>query len=418
MRDTGLIPGLFKTEHRKIVSVLGKTLGVVHIETAEDLVKDTFLAALETWETDGLPENPTAWLYAVAKNKARDYFKRGKIFSEKIAPEIAHTTGLTGDQAAGPDLDFSEENINDSQLHMIFTICNPAIPTESQIGLALRIICAFGIEEIADAFLTTKEVINKRLFRAKERLRAESLQVKSLTDAEINQRLEAVLTTLYLLFNEGYHSSTQDRGLRKELCVEAMRLNYFLLENRLTNKPQVNALLSLMCFHSSRFEARESDAGLILYEDQDRNLWNDDLIDKGNYYLIESAKGQALSKYHLEASIAYWHCTKLEPENKWENILQLYNKLLQLEYSPIAALNRTYALSRTDGKHAAIREAEKLSLTGNHLYHALLGHLYSEIDDSMALQHYRTANELAKTSNDKKTSESAIRRILGRLAGQ
>ncbi len=234
---------------------------------------------------------------------------------------------------------------------MMFTICNPVIPVEAQIGLALRILCGFGIEEIAEAFLNNKETINKRLFRAKEKLREENIKIELPDEVEIDTRLEAVLITIYLLFNEGYYSSTQNQNLRKELCLEAMRLNYLLLENATTNKPSVNALLSLMCFHASRFEARITESGEhILYENQNRDLWNDDLIAKGNYCLIESAKGQEISKYHLEASIAYWHCTKIETPNKWEIILQLYNRLLHIEYSPIVALNRTYALAKTSGK--------------------------------------------------------------------
>ena len=412
MPEPGLIQGLFRSEHGKIVSVLVRAFGIIHSEIAEDIVKDTFLAALESWESKGIPENPQAWLYAVAKNKAKDHFRREKLFSERIAPEIIHLAGQEGEPAAEPALDLSEKNIVDSQLQMIFTICNPEIPVEAQIGLALRILCGFGIEEIAAAFLTTKETINKRLFRAKERLRSEAFRIESLSGEDIQHRLEAVLATLYLLFNEGYHSSTQDEVFRKSLCVEAMQLNHFLVENPLTNRPEANALLSLMCFHSSRFAARKGDAGLILYGDQDRSLWDDALIAKGNYFLIESAKGQVLSKYHLEASIAYWHCTRLEPADKWERILQLYNQLLQLEYSPIAALNRTYAFSRTHGKEAAIREAEKLCLSDSHLYHALLGHLYSQVDSSAALRHYRTALEMAKTAGDRKVIENAMQALV------
>ena len=416
MRDNGLIPGLFRDEHGKIVSVLCKTFGVAHIAIAEDLVKDTFLTALETWESNGIPANPTAWLYAVAKNKARDYFRRRSLFSEKIAPAILSTDASAADGAGDYELDLSDKNINDSQLQMIFTICNPMIPVDAQVGLALRILCGFGIEEIAEAFLTSKETINKRLFRAKEKLRAENLRVEALSGTEIDERLDPVLATLYLLFNEGYASSTQERALRKDLCIEAMRLTYFLAENEATNKPQVNALLSLMCFHSSRFEAREGEAGPILYDDQDRSLWNEELIAKGNHYLIESAKGHVLSKYHLEASIAYWHCTKRDVEGKWEKILQLYNQLLQVEYSPIAALNRTYALFRAQGNEPAIAEAEKLSLTGNHLYHTLLGRLYSGLDNPVSLKHYRTALGLAKTSRDRAVIESAMNAVQSRSA--
>ncbi len=400
LNEKELIPHLFKTEYRKIISVLCKLFGILHIEIAEDITNDTFLLASETWGLKGIPENPTAWLYTVAKNRTKDYFKRHKTFSEKIVVEIK----LNQPQTEAIEVDLSPKNITDSQLQMIFTICNPIIPAEAQIGLALRILCGFGIDEIAEAFLTNKETINKRLFRAKEKLRTANITIELPSEKDVNARLETVLTTVYLLFNEGYHSSTQSTHLRKELCLEAMRLNYFLIENETTNKPIVNALMALMCFHASRFEARTNQVGEpILYEEQDKNLWNNQLIEKGNYYLIESAKGQEISKYHLEASIAYWHCTKTETANKWLYILQLYNKLLLIDYSPMVALNRTFALSKVDGKQVAIIEAEKLPLKDNHLYYSLLGHLYTDIDNAKAMENFEIALKLAMTNADKST---------------
>lgn len=408
MRKDELIPQLFKTEYRKIISVLCKLFGIVHIEIAEDITNDTFLLASETWGLKGIPENPTAWLYTVAKNKTKDYFKRHKTFSKKVVIDIKQKQN----QSEEFEVDLSLKNITDSQLQMIFTICNPIISVEAQIGLALRILCGFGIEEIAEAFLSNKETINKRLFRAKEKLRTENIKIELPTENEINTRLETVLTTLYLLFNEGYHSSTQKSHLRKELCLEAMRLNYFLIENDTTNKPIVNALMALMCFHTSRFEARTNQFGEpILYEEQDKNLWNEDLIAKGNYYLIESAKGQEISKYHLEASIAYWHCTKIEHTKKWENILQLYNQLLQIEYSPITALNRTYALSKVKGNEIAVIEALKLDLKNNQFYHSLLGNLYTTFDKTNAIKNYELAYQLAKSENDKITIQRQLLKI-------
>jgi RNA polymerase sigma factor (sigma-70 family) len=403
LNENELIPQLFKTEYRKIISVLCKLFGIVHIEIAEDITNDTFLLASETWGLKGIPENPTAWLYIVAKNKTKDYFKRNKIFSEKIVFDYKDNQK----QSEEIEVDLSAKNITDSQLQMIFAICNPIIPTESQIGLALRILCGFGIDEIAEAFLTNKETINKRLFRAKETLRTANVKIEQPNDNEINRCLETVLTTLYLLFNEGYHSSTKQTHLREELCLEAMRLNYFLIENETTNKPIVNALMALMCFHSSRFQARINHIGEpILYEEQNKNLWNEELIEKGNYFLIESAKGQEISKYHLEASIAYWHSTKIENSTKWESILQLYNQLLQIEYSPIAALNRTYALSKVFGNEKAIIEALKLDLNENHFYHSLLGNLHTNFDNKKAIFHYEMAFKFAKSNNDKLTIET------------
>lgn len=408
MNNNLLIPQLFKSEYRKIISVLCKLFGIVHIEIAEDIATDTFVLASETWGLKGIPENPTAWLYTVAKNKTKDYLKRNKIVEEKIIPHFK----LNQESIEEIELDLSTKNIEDSQLKMIFAICNPVIPAESQVALALRILCGFGIDEIADAFLTNKETINKRLYRAKEKLRSEKISIELPNEIEIDNRLDAVLTTLYLLFNEGYYSSSQHHQIRKELCVEAMRLTYFLLENETTNKPNVNALMALICFHSSRFEARLNEEGEpILYDEQNKSLWNDELIDKGNFYLIKSAEGNEISKYHVEASIAYWHCTKIEHASKWEHILQLYNQLLQIEYSPIAALNRTFALSKVAGNEQAISEALKLNLDENHFYHSLLGYLFSGIDKNKSIAHYQLAYQFAKSEHDKMIIETYLNKL-------
>jgi len=403
-----LIPHLFRTEYRKIVSVLCRHFGFDQIETAEDIAGDTFLTASETWGLQGIPPNPTAWLYHVAKNKAKNYLQRGSIFENKIMPALTHSTSEFHEE----EIDLSPQNINDSQLQMMFAVCHPAISAEAQIGLSLRILCGFGIEEIATAFLTNKETINKRLYRAKEKLRQEQIKIELPEASEIENRLETVLTTLYLLFNEGYYSASQNKVLRKELCFEAMRLCYMLVENKETNKPQVNALLSLMCFQASRFEARHTESGEpILYADQDTSLWDTDLMRRGEYFLNCSASGNKLSKYHLEAAIAYWHTHQKDTPEKWENILQLYNQLLQLEYSPIAALNRTYALAKANGKEEAIIEAEKLKLNDNHFYFTLLGELYTDIDNDKARQNFQKAFSLAKTQTDKQAIQQKIARL-------
>jgi len=405
MQQQELIPHLFRTEFRKITAVLCKHFGIEHIEIAEDIAGDTFLQAVETWTYKGLPANPNAWLYTVAKNKAKNYFHRSNIFSEKIAVDIKNSSPQTEE----PEINLSDENITDSQLQMLFAICHPSIPAEAQIGLALRILCGFGINEIATAFLTNNETINKRLSRAKEKLRTEKVKIEFPVKTEINNRLETVLTTLYLLFSEGYYSESDDTILREELCDEAMRLTLMLIENEQTNQPKVNALYSLMCFHSSRFAARKNEKGeIILYDEQDESLWNQELIIKGIYFLHEASKGNEISKYHIEASIAYWHTIKSDTKEKWENILQLYNQLLVLEYSPVAALNRTYALSKVKGKQAAISEAEKLNLTSNHFYFTLLGELYTEIDNTKAKENFKKAFELSKTQTDQQTIQKKI----------
>lgn len=398
MEEKELLPHLFRTEYRKLVAVLCYLFGIEHVEIAEDIASDTFLTAAETWGVKGVPENPVAWLYTVGKNRTKNYLKRNSVFEQKVASEIRYSS----DKEAEIEIDMSPKNITDSQLAMIFAVCNPLIPADSQVALALNLLCGFGVQEIADAFLLNKEVVYKRIQRAKEKLKEGQISIAQPSAPEIAERLETVLTTIYLLYSEGYYSISQNTTLRKELCAEAMRLNFLLMENELTDRPEVSALLSLMCFHSSRFEARTNQNGeMVLYEDQDESLWNRELIERGTYYLSRASTGEKLSRYHLEAGIAYWHTHKEDSHEKWAHILDLYDHLLAIEYSPVAALNRIYALAKVSGKQAAIGEAQHLNLTNNHFYYSLLGNLYTGIDEAQAVTHYETAIKLAHSESDK-----------------
>jgi RNA polymerase sigma-70 factor (ECF subfamily) len=408
MNDQTLLPNLFRTEYRNMVSVLTYSFGIKHIEIAEDLVSDTFLAATEVWSVKGTPDNPRGWLYAVARNKIRNYIKRDALFEKSIARELVMQT----DALQEFDLDLSVKNIADSQLAMIFTICNPVNSSEGQVALALNLLCGFGIQEIADAFLTNKEVIYKRINRAKEKLKDAEIVIRQPTESEIGERLPTVLLTLYLLFSEGYYSASQNTSLRKDLCEEAMRLNMLLIDNVATDTPSVKALYALMCFHASRFDARQNEQGeTVLYDEQNDSLWDDVLIKKGTYFLNFASVGDTVSRYHLEAGIAYWHTKKEDTVEKWGNILDLYNHLLVLEYSSIAALNRTYALSKIKGKQAAIAEAEKLKLIENPYYYSLLGNLYTDVDSAKAIEYYQRALSLTSSPANRATITRNIERI-------
>lgn len=395
----------FRSEYRNIVAVLARRFGFAHIEIAEDIASDTFLTAAQTWPIEGIPPNPVAWLHRVARNKATNYLQRDALFQNKISGEIKRGA----DQSFTLDLDLSPENISDSQLQMMFAVCHPSIAEEAQIGLALRILCGFGIQEIADAFLTNKEVVNKRLFRAREKLREEQIDIALPPAKEIDQRLQTVLTTIYLLFNEGYYSASQDKTIRKDLCLEAMRLCKLLIEHPQTDQPAVNALMALMCFHVSRFDARENDEGdLVLYDEQDDGLWNQELIANGGYYLHRASMGSKISRYHLEAGIAYWNTHKEDSIEKWKSILRLYDELLKIAYSPIAALNRAYAIHKAGDTRLAIEEADKLSLENHQLHYALMGELYKETDQQKAASHLSRAIALARTQVVKERLQKSL----------
>jgi RNA polymerase sigma-70 factor (ECF subfamily) len=395
-----------------------------HIELAEDVVGETFLLAAETWGVRGIPPNPTAWLYLVAKQKLIPQFRRRKLLEETVMPQLL-TQAAEVEEGALPD--FSEETIRDSQLRMLFAICTSVIADEAQIGLALRILCGFGIDEIASAFLTSKETINKRLFRAKEKVRRANVTMELPPEGELVRRLDRVLHVIYLLFNEGYYSRTQNQTLQKGLCLEAMRLGIMLSEYEQTNGPKTNALLALMCFHSSRFEARsggrsgrgaqrvqtepQSADPLLLYEQQDEARWDTALIRQGFAYLELALQGDELSTYHVEARIASWHCTKEDTPDKWVAILDLYDQLIKINPSPSVALNRTYALFKVRGREVALTAAKKLRLESNHLYWTLLGELNQEADPEQARAQFRQALALAKTPVDRQTIQQKLDRL-------
>jgi RNA polymerase sigma factor (sigma-70 family) len=403
------LKALFQKEFSKMVAVISKLFGLQHIEIAEDIVSETFLLALEAWKIKGVPANPTAWLYTAAKRRTLYHLKRNKIFENKIVPELTPKEKYPEIN----ELDFSQQNIKDSQLQMLFAICNPLIGSEAQIGLALRILCGFGIDEIAEAFLSNKETINKRLFRAKEKLRAENVKMELPSENEIDKRLDNVLHIIYLLFNEGYYSKTQNQILRKDLCADAIRLGIMLTEYEKTNRPKTNALLALMCFHASRFGARQTNNNsFILFEEQNQELWDLALIKQGCHYLDCSAQGDEVSSYHLEARIACWHCMKEDTEEKWNDILHLYNQLLLINYSPGVALNRTFALYKANGRQAALIEAEKLKLENNHFYFILLGELYKDIDPGKAILNFKRACALAQTQTEKQILQAKIESLL------
>ncbi len=390
---------LFQQEFARMVAVLSRQFGLQHIELAEDVVSETFLLAAETWGVRGIPPNPTAWLYAVAKQKTLYQFRKNNLLTNKILPEMEVRQGAVPE---ADEFDFSEETIRDSQLQMLFALCTPVIAPEAQIGLALRILCGFGIDEIAEAFLTSKETINKRLFRAKEKLRQQRLRLELPPEAELVRRLDRVLRVIYLLFNEGYYSKTQNRPLQKELCLEAMRLGVMLTDYDQTDQPATNALLALMCFHASRFEARQpTGTSVLLYEQQNEARWDAALIRRGFYYLERSLRGDELSTYHLEARIASWHCAKADTPEKWAAILALYDQLRRINDSPSVALNRLYALYQARGREAALAEAGSLRLPTNHLYFTLLGELYGPTDPGNAKASFERAKALAKTETDR-----------------
>jgi RNA polymerase sigma-70 factor (ECF subfamily) len=325
---------------------------------------------MKNWSHNGIPDSPKAWLRKVAQNQLTDHFRREKTYQEKVKPS------LLKESPKEVSFEINDQIIDDSLLRMIFVVCTPILKTSSQFCLALRILCGFNIEEVAKALLSNKENINKKLYRAKKIIRDKALFDLELSSKDYVERLDNVLRVIYLLFNEGYYSSTNEENIREDICWEAMRLMVFLSNQDQFEKKEIYSLLALMCFHSSRLYARKfGENGDLLYHQQDKSKWDKDLIRKGQDYLKLSVQlDSTFSKYQIEASIAYWHTTD-KPE-KWNHILQYYNRLLQIEYSPIVALNRTYALAKANSVEEAISQALSFDLKENHHYYCLLAELY------------------------------------------
>lgn len=407
-QSESILPHLFRTEYRKIVSVLCRTFGLRDVETAEDIASETFLTAAQTWGIQGMPPNPTAWLYTVARNKTSNHLKRRGVFDAHVSE--GYRDQRNGYTALVPDL--SDEYFEDSQLQLMFALCHPSIPVAMQVALCLRLLCGFGVGEIADAFLTDRQTISKRLLRAKERLRNLNVPLEMPPEQQLHARIDGVLTTIYLLFNEGYYSDGADAVLRRDLCLEAVRLTAMLLERGKTNVPEVNALMALMCFHFSRFDSRiDASGGLVLYDEQDSVSWNVEWVVRGGYFLQRAGTGNHVTTYHLEAAIAWYHTATAQ--DKWENILRLYDQLLQIKPSPVVHMSRAYALYKVSGSRQARAALEGVELNDSHLYQALLGQLWMSEDRTRARRHFVKAFELAKSPAVKTALQKKIELCTG-----
>ena len=410
-----LIGHLFRHEAGKMASVLTRLLGFQSLDLAEDIVQDTLLKAMTTWKFKGIPENPSAWLYTVAKRKAIDAIRKQHLH-EQHQSEIGYA--LRSEWTLSPTVSsfFLDNEIEDSQLRMIFACCHPSIPYESQIALTLKTLCGLSVAEIANSFITNEETIVKRLYRAREKIREEKLSLEAPVPAAMPGRMDAVLHTLYLLFSEGYNSSHPDRLIRHELCEEAMRLCHLIVNNPLTTTARAGALLALMCFQASREEARLSEDGtVILLQDQDRTKWSQPLIEKGKLYLEQSAEGQEFSEYHLEAAIAGCHSASPSfRETKWNNIIELYTFLLRVKPGPIVELNRAIAIGYGHSPLAGLNALREITgLEGHYLYYAAIGDFYSELgEEENARLNYDKAVTLTMSNTEKKLLQTKLDRLV------
>ncbi len=402
-----------------MVAVLTKIFGTENLETAEDVVQDTLLQAMQVWPFKGIPDNPSAWLFRAAKNKAIDIIRRNKHaiqFDFSDNERILLTSNYSF--AATMDDFWKEELVKDDVLRMMFACCHPEISEENQITLILKTLCGFSTAEVAKAFLTSEDTVSKRLYRTKEFFRRQKIKLVIPSANELKSRTEAVLKSIYLLFNEGYNSTHSEELIRKDLIDEAMRLCKLLAENAHTQQPETFALMALMCFHSSRSASRLTPEGeIILLPHQDRRKWNFQLIAEGNAYMDKAAWGDALSAYHLEAAIAFEHCAAESfDKTNWEKILEYYEWLGKISSSPITELNRAVAILQVHGASAALTALEsrvfgtdKKKMETFYLYHSLLGEIYSRLNNPVeAKKRFETAIKLTQSETERKLLKEKI----------
>lgn len=357
-----LVDHLFRHESGKLVAVLTRVFGSDNLDLAEDVVQDSLAEALTQWQYRGVPDNPSGWLFRVARNKSLNILDRERR-QQRYSAEVRAGLLAGGTLESSVDLLFSEQEILDDQLRMLFTCCHPAISPDSQIALALKTLCGFSVAEIARSFLTPEENIRKRLTRAKQGIREAPLPFEVPVGAELHRRLDTVLSTLYLLFNEGYNATSGEDPIRYDLCGEAIRLAGLIEQHpAIRDRSAVYALLALMAFNASRFKARQDREGrLLTMAEQDRSLWDRALIANGIDYLRRSMQAGPDSIYYWLAAISAHHA--LAPDyasTDWPGILGLYDGLLRMEDSPVVRLNRAVALSMVEGPQMALQELDRL----------------------------------------------------------
>jgi RNA polymerase sigma-70 factor (ECF subfamily) len=408
-----LVEHFFRHEAGRLVAVLTRFFGWRNFDLVEEMVQATLLDALQAWSVQGVPKNPSGWIHRVAKNKILDELRRSEIGRRVTREWAARRPG----QDAGIDELFFDAEIEDSQLRMIFACCHPRLARENQIALTLKALGGFGNAEIARALLVTEETVKKRLQRATRDLIDQQVALDPPAADELASRLDVVHQVLYLIFNEGYCSSRGETAVRADLCEEGARLCHLLCAHRQLSTPATRALLALMLFHAARLDARLDDRGcLLLMEDQDRSRWDRRLIQRASQFLDESAEGTAVSPYHLEAGIAWLHCTAPSyADTDWPAILRLYDALLMLDRSPVYLLNRAIVVAAIDGPRAGLRALHDAGLDAAlgryHLLDATRGELHRRAGDLGAARRYL---EAARQKTDSPHDREVIERRLAR----
>jgi RNA polymerase sigma factor (sigma-70 family) len=390
------------------VSVLTKVFGVHNLQLAEDVVQDTLLHALSNWKINGLPDNPTAWLFTAARNKAIDALRKQQR-SQEYAKQL--TPLLQSGYSLAPTMKelVTANTIDDDRLQMMFVCCHPSLSTDAQVTLILKTLCGFSVTEIAKAYVSSYDAVEKRLYRARQVFKENKVEFELPPANELEERMDAVLLAIYLLFNEGYNSTNHEDLIRRDVMQEALRLCELICRSPAVPHENAHALMALMCFTASRNDARmDAKGNILLLKQQNRKKWNHALIENGIYHLEQSAAGEHMSKYHIEAGIAYEHAIARDyAHTNWNHILNCYNLLYNYYPSPVIALNRAIVIAELKGAAEGIKAVEAIpelaSLKKYYLLPATLGELYWQLKEyDKAKQYFEEASNLTQSAIEKK----------------
>jgi RNA polymerase sigma-70 factor (ECF subfamily) len=405
---------LFRREAGRMVAALTRIFGVHNLALAEDVVQDALCRALEVWSFRGVPAKPSAWLMATAKNRALDILRRERT-ARSFAPELGRLLDTEWTLAPVVEELFGSHAIKDDELRMMFSCCHPRLPEEAQVALMLHILCGFGVSEIASAFLSSDSAIEKRISRAKKVLAGSKRLFDLAETSELPARVSAVHRALYLLFNEGYHGACAESAVRIELCREAMRLAALLREHRDTATPATYALSALMCLHAARLPARVDASGnLTSLLNQDRSLWDSNLLSEGQTLLDLSATGPQLTEYHVEAAIASVHArARCAADTNWGQIVSLYDMLMTIRPSPVVALSRAIAVAQHESAERGLEELRTIAdperLGAYPFYFAAMGELELRCGRrDVARHHFLAAVARARNSMEKRFLEQRV----------
>ena len=397
-----------------MVATLTRTLGPRHLSLAEDAVQDALMTAMQQWPYRGVPENPEAWLFQVARNRALDRLRHGKMASDK-EPDIARASATSASPGDTPLLRGELPSVEDDQLGLLFLTCHPSLASDARVALALKLVGGFSVGEIARAFLSQESTIAQRLVRAKRTLRDSHASFGMPAPTELPDRLDSVLDALYLMFNEGYAATSGDQLIRDDVAAEAIRLARMVAMHPAIAAPGAWALVALMLLHAARFPARiDSEGTLFLLREQDRRKWDQALIAEGMRALDRASAGDRVTAFHLEAGIAACHAAAASWESTdWAEILTLYDELLALTRSPVVAMNRAVVVSRLDGALSGLAALDAIdnveALDGYPLLPAIQAELWRDAGDTeRAIQCYRAALGLARSTPEQRWLTSRL----------